>query len=204
MTTDWIERFRRRGAVTEGHFLLSSGLHSPIYVQSALILQYPDEAQALGAALADRVRSLHPQVVIGPALGAVVVAHEVARALGVRAIFTERVGGRMALRRGFAIAEGERVLVVEDVVTTGGSAAEVASLIQAADGEVVGFGALVDRTGGRSEMGAPLHALIVLDLPAFQPQDCPLCRAGIPAVKPGSRAAPDFPIDALFGPAYND
>lgn len=189
MSLDWMERLRSCGAVADGHFLLSSGLHSPVYVQSALILQYPDEAQALGAALADRLRALRPQVVIGPALGAVVIAHEVARALGTRAIFAERSGGQMSLRRGFAIAEGERVLVVEDVVTTGGSASEVASLVRAAGGEVVGFGALVDRTGGRSGMGAPLHALIVMDLPVFSPEDCPLCRAGTPVVKPGSRRA---------------
>jgi len=191
MSPDWLERFRQCGAVTDGHFLLSSGLHSPIYVQSALILQYPEEAQSLGAALAERVRPLRPQVVIGPALGAVVVAHEVARALGVRAIFAERVEGRMALRRGFAIAEGERVLVVEDVITTGGSAAEVASLVRSAGGEVVGFGALVDRTGGRMDLEARLEALITLDLPTFAPDRCPQCREGIPAVKPGSRPNPD-------------
>jgi orotate phosphoribosyltransferase len=192
MTSEaWLARFRRRGAVADGHFLLSSGLHSPIYIQSALILQYPEEAQALGAALAERLRPLRAQVVIGPALGAVVVAHEVARALGVRAIFAERDGGQMALRRGFAIAEGERVLVVEDVVTTGGSAAEVASLVRAAGGEVVGFGALVDRTGGRMDLEAHLEALITLDLPTFAPDRCPQCREGIPAVKPGSRPTPD-------------
>lgn len=187
MSLDWLARFRRRGAVADGHFMLSSGLHSPIYVQSALILQYPEEAQALGSALADRLRPLCAQVVIGPALGAVVVAHEVARALGVRAIFAERVEGQMALRRGFAIAEGERVLVVEDVVTTGGSAAEVASLVRAAGGEVVGFGALVDRTGGRTGLEAHLEALITLDLPTFAPDRCPQCREGVPARKSGSR-----------------
>lgn len=191
MSSDWLARFRLRGAVADGHFLLSSGLHSPIYVQSALILQYPEEAQALGAALAERLRPLRPQVVIGPALGAVVVAHEVARALGVRAIFAERDEGRMALRRGFTIAVGERVLVVEDVVTTGGSAAEVASLVRAAGGEVVGFGALVDRTGGRLDLGACLEALITLDLPTFDPDHCPQCREGMPVRKPGSRATPD-------------
>ncbi|MDQ7840180.1 MAG: orotate phosphoribosyltransferase [bacterium] len=190
MSPDWLVRFRRRGAVADGHFLLSSGLHSPIYVQSALILQYPEEAQALGAALAERLRPLRPQVVIGPALGAVVVAHEVARALGVRAIFAERDGGQMALRRGFTIAVGERVLVVEDVVTTGGSAAEVASLVRAAGGAVVGFGALVDRTGGRMDLKAHLEALITLDLPTFAPDRCPQCREGVPVRKPGSRATP--------------
>lgn len=191
MSPDWLERFRQCGAVTYGHFMLSSGLHSPIYVQSALILQHPEEAQALGEALADRLRRLRPQVVVGPALGAVVVAHEVARALGVRAIFTERVEGRMVLRRGFAIAKGERALVVEDVVTTGGSAAEVASLVRAAGGDVVGFAALVDRTGGRAEAGTHVEALITLELPTFAPDRCPQCREGVPARKPGSRPSPD-------------
>lgn len=187
MSEDWLERFRRCGAVQEGHFLLSSGLHSPVYVQSALVLQHPPEAEALGRALAGLVRDARPQVVIGPALGAVVVAHEVARALGVRAVFAERSDGRLALRRGFLIGAGERVLIVEDVVTTGGTTAEVSALVRRAGGVVAAVAALIDRTGGRGVLDAPLHALASLDLPAFAPQDCPLCRSGVPISKPGSR-----------------
>jgi orotate phosphoribosyltransferase len=187
VTDDWLDRFRRCGAVQEGHFLLSSGLHSPVYIQSALVLQYPREAEALGRALADLTRQARPQAVIGPALGAVIVAHEVARALGVRAIFAERSDGRLALRRGFAIDPGERVLIVEDVITTGGTTAEVAALVRQAGGVVAAVAALIDRTGGRGPVDAPLYALATLDLPTFAAQDCPLCLSGIPVLKPGSR-----------------
>ncbi|MGQ0550278.1 MAG: orotate phosphoribosyltransferase [Armatimonadota bacterium] len=190
MTGDWLERFRRFGAVEDGHFLLTSGLHSPVYVQSALILQHPEEAAALAEALAGRLREAQPEVVIGPALGGIVIAHEVARALRCRAIFAERADGVMVLRRGFAVAPGERALVVEDVITTGGSVEEVAALVRIAGGQVVGFAALVDRSGGRARLDAPLAALITLDLPACPPEACPLCRQGEPMSKPGSRARP--------------
>ncbi len=187
MSPDWLDRFRHYGAVQEGHFLLSSGLHSPVYIQSALVLQYPQEAEALGRALAGLTRPARPQAVIGPALGAVIVAHEVARALGVRAIFAERCDGRLALRRGFAIEPGERVLIVEDVVTTGGTTAEVAALVRQAGGVVAAVGALIDRTGGQGSGETPLYALASLDLPTFAVQDCPLCLSGVPVLKPGSR-----------------
>jgi len=190
MSEDWLARFRRCGAVQDGHFLLSSGLHSSTYVQSALILQYPEEADALGQALASRVRDLRPAVVVGPALGGIVIAHELARALGCRAIFTERVDGRMQLRRGFSVGPGERALLMEDVVTTGGSVGEVAALVRAAGGIVAGFAALVDRRGEGADLGAPLAALIRLDLPVYAPDACPLCRAGVPINKPGSRPRP--------------
>ena len=196
MTGDWLARFKRYGAVRDGHFLLTSGLHSATYVQSALILQYPGEATALAEALADRVRSLQPRVVIGPALGGIIVAYEMARALGCRALFTERVDGRMQLRRGFALGPGERVLVVEDVVTTGGSVGEVAALVRATGGSVAGLAALVDRRGRAdqrregADLEAPLAALITLDLPVYAPDACPLCRAGVPINKPGSRPRP--------------
>jgi len=199
MTGDWLARFKRFGAVREGHFLLTSGLHSAAYIQSALILQYPEEAAALADALADRVRSLQPQTVMGPALGGIIVAHEMARALGCRALFTERVDGRMQLRRGFAVRPGERVLVVEDVVTTGGSVGEVAVLVRSAGGTVIGYAALVDRRGAADRDGTigavaaadpPLVALIALDLPVFSADACPLCRAGLPIDKPGSRSHP--------------
>ncbi|MDR7419957.1 MAG: orotate phosphoribosyltransferase [Armatimonadota bacterium] len=193
MTTDWLERFKRLGAVREGHFLLTSGLHSPVYVQCAQILQYPDEAAALGLALAARLRDARPQVVIGPALGAVLVAHEVARALGVRALFAERADGRLALRRGFSLERGERVAVVEDVVTTGLTTQELVALVGEAGAHVVAVGALIDRSGARWPLELPLRPLLTLDLPVYSAEACPLCRDGLPVVKPGSRSAPAAP-----------
>jgi len=196
VTEDWLARFRHYGAVQDGHFLLTSGLHSSTYVQSALILQYPDEAEALGRALAGRLRSGGVEgvdVVIGPALGGIIVAHEVGRALGCRALFAERSDGQMKLRRGFTISLGERALVVEDVITTGGSVGEVAALVRQAGGVVAGFGALVDRSAGRASLDAPVTSLITLVLPTYRPETCPLCRAGEPIRKPGSRGAPLSP-----------
>ncbi|MGH2374296.1 MAG: orotate phosphoribosyltransferase [bacterium] len=190
---DWLERFRRFGAVQDGHFLLTSGLHSSVYVQSALILQHPEEAAALGQALSERVVHTRPDLVVGPALGGIVVAHEVARALGCRAIFAERADGVMQLRRGFAVRPGERALVAEDVITTGGSVEEVAALVRAPGAHIVGFAALIDRSAGRARFDPPLAALITLDLPVFPPEACPLCRKGEPVSKPGSRARPAAP-----------
>ncbi len=190
---NWLARFRQYGAIQEGHFQLTSGLHAATYIQCAQILQHPDEATALGAALAGLVRDARPEVIIGPALGGIIVAHEVARALGVRAIFAERSDGRLTLRRGFAIAPGERVLVVEDVVTTAGTVAEVAALAREAGGLIAGGAALIDRSGGRAAAAMPLRALVTLDLPAFPSGECPLCRAGAPLVKPGSRPSPPSP-----------
>ncbi len=187
---DWLVRLRKYGAIQEGHFRLTSGLHAATYVQCAQILQYPDEASALGTALAGLVRETHPEVVVGPALGGIVVAHEAARALGVRAIFAERSDGPLALRRGFAIAPGERVLIVEDVVTTAGTVTEVAALAREAGGLIACAAALIDRSGGRTAAVIPLRALVTLDLPAFPSDECPLCQAGAPLVKPGSRPSP--------------
>jgi orotate phosphoribosyltransferase len=187
---DWLERFRARGAIQHGHFLLTSGLHSPVYVQCALMLQHPEEAAACGTALAEMVRDEQPDVVVGPALGAVLVAHEVARALGVRGIFAERADGSLTLRRGFAIAPAERVLLVEDVVTTGLTTRELAALVEAAGGRLVAAAALIDRSSGRWPLPVPLKALIRLDLPTYPAHECPLCRQGLPAVKPGSRLMP--------------
>jgi len=185
---DILDRFRRIGALLDGHFRLTSGLHSPGYMQSALVLQYPREAEACGAAIAAQVGYLAAQVVLSPALGGIVIGHEVGRALGVRAIFAERQDGRLALRRGFTMTAGERVLVVEDVVTTGGSTRETIDVARAAGAEVVGAAAIVDRSGGHQELGVPFHALATIALPTYQPDICPLCAAGIPVVKPGSRA----------------
>lgn len=179
--------FRARGALLEGHFRLTSGLHSSGYLQCALVLQDPRDASALGEAIAGRVRHLGPQAVVSPALGGIVIGHEVARALGVRAIFAERQDGKLTLRRGFSLAAGERVLVVEDVVTTGGSTRETMDVARAAGGEVVGACSIIDRSGGMSTLGVPYVALERLTLPAYQPDACPLCAQGIPLVKPGSR-----------------
>lgn len=180
--------FRARGAFLEGHFRLSSGLHSGGYLQCALVLQDPRDAAALGEAIAARVRDLRIDAVVSPALGGIVIGHEVARALGVRAIFAERHDGALTLRRGFALAPGERVLVVEDVVTTGGSTRETMEVARAAGAEVVGAASIVDRRGGAAAaLGVPYHALQALDVPAYDPASCPLCARGVPVVKPGSR-----------------
>lgn len=183
-----LDVFRRVGALLEGHFRLSSGLHSPGYLQSALVLQHPREAEACGAAIAARVRSLGAKVVLSPALGGIVIGQEVARALGARAIFAERQDGKLTLRRGFTLSSGERVLVVEDVVTTGGSTRETIEVARAAGADVVGAAAIIDRSGGHQDLDAPFHALAAVSLPTYQPESCPMCAAGSPIVKPGSRA----------------
>lgn len=182
-----LDVFRRYSALLEGHFILSSGLHSDRYVQCALVLQHPRVAEQLCGQLAGQLRDLRPAVVAAPALGGVLVAHEVARALGVRALFTERQDGAMTLRRGFSLEPGEPTLVVEDVITTGLSTRETIQCVEQAGGKVVGAGALIDRSGGTAELGLPQAALITLKIQNFQPAECPMCKAGIPAVKPGSR-----------------
>jgi orotate phosphoribosyltransferase len=183
-----LELFRKAGALLEGHFRLTSGLHSDRYLQSALVLQYPDLAAALGSALAERTRHLQPTAVLSPALGGIVIGHEVARALGVRGLFAERQEGALTLRRGFALSSSDRVLVVEDVLTTGGSTRETAAVAQAAGAQVVGAAAIVDRGRDPARLNLPLQALVQLDVPTYDPASCPLCAAGQPIVKPGSRA----------------
>ena len=180
--------FRRSGALLEGHFRLSSGLHSPGYLQCALVLQHPRDAEALGAAVGKLVRSLGAATVLSPALGGIVIGQEVGRALGVRAIFAERQDGTLTLRRGFALDPGEKVLVVEDVVTTGGSTRETMEVARAAGAVVVGACAIVDRSGGKQDLDVPFHALLPMDVKTYQPDACPLCQQGVPVVKPGSRA----------------
>jgi len=182
-----LERFRRVGAFLEGHFRLTSGLHSPGYLQSALVLQHPVEAAACGEAIAASVRGLGAGVVLSPALGGIVIGQEVGRALGVRAIFAERQDGRLTLRRGFSLAPGDQVLVVEDVVTTGGSTRETIEVARAAGAHVVGAASIVDRSGGNQGLDVPYHALVPISLPTYQPDACPLCARGLPVVKPGSR-----------------
>jgi orotate phosphoribosyltransferase len=187
-----LQIFEESGALLRGHFLLSSGLHSDRYLQCALVLQTPATAEKLCAALAAQARADAligaVDLVIAPALGGIIVAHEVARALGVRALFTERDDKRvMTLRRGFRIEPGERAFVVEDVVTTGGSTREVMEVVLAHGGVVVGAGSLIDRSGGAVELGVPRHALAVLEVPTYRAEDCPMCAAGSTAIKPGSR-----------------
>ncbi len=186
--TDLLTLFRRSGALHDGHFRLSSGLHSPGYLQCALVLQHPRDAEGLGAALADAVRPLGAVAVLSPAIGGIVIGQEVGRALGVRAIFAERQDGTLTLRRGFTLQPGEKVLVVEDVVTTGGSTRETMEVARAAGAVVVGACALVDRSGGKQGLDVPFHALLPMVVPTYQPDACPLCQAGLPIVKPGSRA----------------
>ena len=179
--------FQQTGALLEGHFQLTSGMHSPRYLQCALVLQYPERAAWIGEQLAAHFRDEQVSAVVAPAIGGIIVAHEAARGLGVRALFTERENGVMTLRRGFRLDEGERVLVVEDVVTTGGSTRETMDAVARAGAVVVGAGSVVDRSGGAVDIGVRRVALLTLEVPAYDPADCPLCRQGTPAIKPGSR-----------------
>jgi len=188
MTRDeLLDLFRRSGALLEGHFRLTSGLHSPGYLQCALVLQHPAHAEALGRALADRTRDWGATVVLSPALGGVVIGQEVGRALGVRAIFAERQDGALMLRRGFMLAENDRVLVVEDVLTTGGSTRETIQVARAAGALVVGAASIVDRSGGSVRFDVPFVSLLDVALPTYEPAVCPLCARGMAVVKPGSR-----------------
>ncbi len=182
-----LDIFRKHSALLEGHFILSSGLHSDRYVQCALVLQHPDVAGRLCAELAAKLRHVGATAVAAPALGGVIVSYEVARALGVRSLFTERQDGTMTLRRGFSLTPGESALVVEDVITTGGSTRETMTAVEQAGGKIVGVGSLIDRSGCKTELGVPRAGLVTLDVKTYDPAECPLCKAGIPAVKPGSR-----------------
>jgi orotate phosphoribosyltransferase len=186
---DLPDLMKQTGAWLTGHFLLTSGLHSGNYIQCALLLRFPDLAGWAGAELANLARPLEPQVVVSPALGGLIIGHEVAKALGAPFLFCEREEGRMVLRR-FPHPGPVRVLVVEDVVTTGGSTLEVGQHLAAGGAEWVGSAAIVDRSGGRSRLDHHLLSLLSLNFPVFQPADCPLCRQGLPLVKPGSRTKP--------------
>jgi orotate phosphoribosyltransferase len=190
MTRDeLLDLYRRSGALLEGHFRLTSGLHSPGYLQCALVLQHPQHAEALGRLIADRVRDLRATVVLSPALGGVVIGQEVGRALGVRAIFAERQDGKLSLRRGFTLEANDRVLVVEDVMTTGGSTRETIDVAKAAGGQVIGAASIVNRSGGALPFDVPYFSLLEIALPTYEPEKCPLCAQGLPVVKPGSRQA---------------
>ena len=187
-----LELFRLRGAYLEGHFRLTSGLHSSQYLQSALVLQYPEAAEELGRRLATELRHLTgspTDLVVSPALGGLIIGHEVARALGARFLFTERDGPtrQMALRRGFQVERGQNAVVVEDVITTGGSTREVREVVEGAGARVLAAGSLIDRSGGQADVGVPRVALATLAVSTHDPDQCPLCAQGIPVVKPGSR-----------------
>jgi orotate phosphoribosyltransferase len=184
---DVLGLFRRSGALLEGHFRLTSGLHSPGYLQCALVLSHPDLAEAFGRAIADRVQATRATVVLSPAIGGIVIGQEVGRALGVRALFAERQDGRLTLRRGFVLGERDRVLVVEDVLTTGGSTRETMDVAKAAGAQVVGAASIVNRSGGTVTFDVPLESLLDYALPTFEPDKCPLCAQGLPVTKPGSR-----------------
>jgi len=189
--TDTLELFRQTGAYLNGHFRLTSGLHSSAYLQCALVLQHPAYAARLGRELADALRALVPEppsLIASPALGGLIIGHEVARDFGVRFIFTERdSAGKMTLRRGFQVTPGETAVVIEDVVTTGGSTADVVRVLRDAGVQVLAAGSIIDRSGGDAQVGVARVALATLRAEAWDPSTCPLCAQGIPVVKPGSR-----------------
>ena len=189
---DVLELFRSTGAYLQGHFQLTSGLHSAEYLQCALVLQHPSAAENLGHRLAEQIRALTPEpisLVVSPALGGLIIGHEVARALGTRFLFTERdpQTRKMSLRRGFTVAPGETAVVIEDVITTGGSTHDVVEVLQNLGARVVAAGSIIDRSGGHADVGVPRAALATMQVAAHYPEQCPMCALGIPAVKPGSR-----------------
>ena len=182
-----IDEFRKTGALLEGHFQLSSGLHSSVYLQCALVLQFPEKAEMFGRAIAQQFANAGIQLVASPAIGGIVIGHEVARALGVRFLWTEREAGEMTLRRGFTVSQGERTLVVEDVITTGGSTRDTIEALQRAGADVVAAASIIDRSGGEADVGVPRVALATLRVASVQPEICDACKMAEPVVKPGSR-----------------
>ena len=182
-----LEIFEKTGALLTGHFQLTSGLHSRQYFQCARVLQYPEYAELLCAEVGKHFAGREVAAVAAPAVGGIIVAHETARALEVRAIFMEREAGKMTLRRGFEIRRGERVLMVEDVITTGGSVGEVIELVKSLGGFPVGAACLVDRSGGKVDLGIELFSLMKMDIQTTPPEHCDLCKQGVPVIKPGSR-----------------
>lgn len=182
-----LDLFKKSGAFLEGHFLLSSGLHSPQYVEKFRVMEHPKYTEQLCKDIASHFEKDNVELVIGPMTGGIVLAHEVAKTLGVKSMFTERVDTVMSLRRGFHFEKGTRILLVEDVVTTGGSIFEVIKLINDLGGNIVGVGYLVDRSGGKVNFGVKQFPLVKLDIVTYQPDNCPLCKNGIELVKPGSK-----------------
>ncbi|MDP9276254.1 MAG: orotate phosphoribosyltransferase [Chloroflexota bacterium] len=191
ISTDVERVFRDSGALHEGHFILASGRHSPLYLEKFQVLQHPVETERLCAALASYARSLDIETVAGPTTGGIILAHEVARQLGIRAIYAERrAGAGREFRRGFALRPGERVVVVDDIMTTGGSVQETIDAVRSAGGEVAGAAVLVDRSGGGAQLDVPIEALWRLEIPTYAPAECPLCAKGVPATHPGTTPAP--------------
>ena len=184
-----IDQFRTTGALLEGHFQLSSGLHSTVYLQCALVLQFPDKAESFGRAIAETYSGQGIQLVASPAIGGIVIGHEVARALGARFVWTEREAGEMTLRRGFTVSPGEKTLVVEDVITTGGSTRETIEALRRAGADVVGAASIIDRSAGSADVSVPLTALASLKVLSVEASECDACKLGEPVVKPGSRKA---------------
>jgi len=182
-----LEMLKKIGVLMEGHFILTSGRHSSQYLQCARIFQYPSYGEQIASILAQAFSEDDIDIVIGPAIGGIILSYEVAKALKVQALFAERENGIMNLRRGFKIPQGSNVLVVEDVVTTGGSVKEVIELVNKAGSNVVGVGAIVDRSNGKLDFGCKFNAVISMDVPSFDKDDCPLCKQGLPAIKPGSK-----------------
>jgi orotate phosphoribosyltransferase len=184
-----IDQFRKTGALLEGHFQLSSGLHSTVYLQCALVLQFPENAEAFGKAIAEKFQGQGIQLVASPAIGGIVIGHEVARALGARFVWTEREAGQMTLRRGFTVAPGEKTLVVEDVITTGGSTRDTIEALTRAGANVIAAASIIDRSAGSADVGVPLTALASLKVLSVEAAVCDACKLGEPVVKPGSRKA---------------
>ena len=182
-----LEIFKETGALLEGHFILTSGLHSDKYFQCAKVLQYPWHAETLCREITDHFKNERIDVIVSPAVGGIVFGQEIGRLLGVRAIFAERVEGQMTLRRGFSISPEERVLVAEDVTTTGGSVKEVMEVVKQAGGEIKAVTSLVDRSSGKAKFGVPYFSLFQMEVKNYDPENCPLCRKGSTAIKPGSR-----------------
>jgi len=183
-----LEHFKQTDALLEGHFILSSGLHSRKYLQCALALQYPIDAVKFGRAIAEHFTDFNIETVASPAIGGLIIGYAVADALNVRFVWTERENGVMTLRRGFSIKKNERILVVEDVITTGGSTRECIAALEKNGAKVVGAASIIDRSNGKAETGVPRIALASLEVPGYKPEDCPMCRRGEIAVKPGSRS----------------
>jgi len=182
-----IEIFKEKEVMLEGHFLLTSGRHSDKYMQCAKLFQYADVSEKICAQLAEQFKDKEIDLVVGPAIGGIIMSYEMGRQLGVKNIFAERENGAMTLRRGFTVEPGTKVLVVEDVVTTGGSVKEVIALLQGMGADVVGVGSVVDRSNGKVDFGIDYRAVLSMEVISFEPDECPLCKQGIPAVKPGSR-----------------
>lgn len=190
---DILEQFGRTGALLKGHFILSSGLHSPKYLQCALALRHPSDATEFAKAIAEKFADSLPDIsfetVASPAIGGLVIGFAVAAQLGKPFLWTERQNGEMTLRRGFSLSPGERILVVEDVITTGGSTRECIAALEANGGKVVAAASIIDRSNGKADVGVPRISLVEMDVPSYSPEACPMCTTGIEAIKPGSRAA---------------